>query len=173
MNSSPEHIEEKCEYRKNLEILREHVYFSGVELERIKVIALICERKIFQEGSFIFHQNDMGKRAYHLISGRIEVIRDDDGKEVTLGEMKPGTPFGTLALFMPVKRLFSLRARSNVTCLTLDRQKFQGQTSADSKVIQPLFKNLVREIVNWEEHYLIHDVCRAHRTIDEIGVSLL
>ena len=175
MNSSEEHTEEcECEYKKNLAILRDHVYFSKMELEKIKVIALICERKTFQAGTFIFRQNDMGQRAFHLISGRIAVIRNDEGEELTIGELKPDTPFGTLALIMPVKRLFSLKALTRVSCLTLDRQKFQAQIpSDDSRFIQDLFKNLVLEIVKWEERYLINDVCRSRRTINEIGVSLL
>ena len=74
---------------------------------------------------------------------------------------------------MRSKRLFSLKVTTPMTCLVLERKKFQAQMSANPKMGQVFLEALAARIIDWEERYLKEDVCKMQRTLDEVGVSLI
>jgi len=173
MSSSPETNAEPCEYRENLDLIRNIHYFARMDLEILKVLAFLCKRRTFRPEEFIFEQGDHGNEAFHIISGTGEISRRDNGAPRAIGEVGSGRTLGTLALIMRSKRLFSLKATSPLTCLVLERKKFQAQMGTNPKMAQIFLEAIAARVVDWEEHYLREDECRMQRTLDEVGVSLI
>jgi CRP-like cAMP-binding protein len=173
MNSSPEPSADQCEYRENLDMIRNIPYFARMDLEVVKVLAFVCKRRIFRPGEYLFHQGEHGNESFYIISGTGEVIRSDNGSNRVIGEIGSGRSLGTLALIMRSKRLFSLKATTPLTCLVLERKKFQAQMATDPGMARIFLEAIATRVVDWEERYLREDGCKAQRTLDEVGVSLI
>jgi len=79
----------------------------------------------YQAGETIFRQGDVGDRVYSLISGEVEVIREDGGKVKVLAKLGPGDCFGEMALLSDEPRNAGIRAASNVDTVSIYRRDFQ------------------------------------------------
>lgn len=173
MSSSPETNAEPCEYRENLDMIRNIPYFARMDLEVLKVLAFLCKRRNFRPEEFVFEQGEHGNEAFYIISGTGVITRRDNGEARTVGEIGPEKFLGTLSLVMRSKRLFSLKVTTPMTCLVLERKKFQAQMSANPQMGQIFLEAIAARVTDWEERYLKEDVCKMQRTLDEVGVSLI
>ena len=118
-NSTP-----PSELEQNLNLLRQTYFFSTVPVEVLKVFAYICHRETFNEGEYLFRQGEDDGRAYYLIEGaaHLEFTNGDNLQFIRQGN--PGDFFGGLCLLGKLRRLYFLRATSQVNCLALSRNKF-------------------------------------------------
>lgn len=147
-------------------------FFSELPIEPMKVLSYLCKREVFKPGETIFRQHEQDPNAYFIIAGRAVLVRENDCEEI-LREYAEDTFIGTLSLFSNVKRLFSLKAQSQVTCLILTREKFQKTLQQFPEIAAKMFESTVKSIYEWEakllgEHALSCLPCRSN-----LGVSLL
>jgi CRP-like cAMP-binding protein len=161
------------ELEENLEILRQTYFFSGLPLEATKVFAYLCIREKFKSGEFLFQKDDEDEQAYYIISGSARLFHSGDGKELVIRDCEEGEFLGRLALMSTMSRLFSLRARTDMICLTITREKFTKALEQFPDLMPKLIRVIVENIYSWERRFV------AHRTVDcidcfkEIGVSLV
>ncbi len=172
MSSSMEPKRASSEYRDNFEILMQIPLFSGLPVEALKVFAYLCKRVSFRPGETIFRRHEVDACAYYIISGRAKLVFENGEEEElrTIGE----TEFiGGLSLFCDMKRLFTLKADTALTCLMLSKEKFQKTLEQFPQIAGKMFEALVEGIYAWEagfvrEHGLKCKECKA-----SIGVSLV
>ena len=112
------------EFKENLELLRQMPLFSGMSLEALKVLAYLCARETFNQGDYLFHQNDNDGKAFYIVSGSAELVREDEAGESRFRKCVDGEFLGGMVLLGDMRRLFSLRALTDVTCLVLTRDRF-------------------------------------------------
>jgi CRP-like cAMP-binding protein len=124
-----------CELDENLEILRRVPAFSGAPLERLRLFAFMSKRLFFKAGTFIIRQNDPARHAYILISGKAQVIKEYKERSALLNEFTAGEFFGGLALLSDIKRPVSVRAVTDICCLSMDRESFMKTFSQSPEVI--------------------------------------
>jgi CRP-like cAMP-binding protein len=67
-----------CEYDADVEMLRAIPVFSELPLDFLRAYAYLCERIRFQEGEYLFRQNERDSRAYLVVSGTLEAVRETD-----------------------------------------------------------------------------------------------
>jgi CRP/FNR family cyclic AMP-dependent transcriptional regulator len=73
--------------------------FSRLEPDELEKLAGEMDHVDFQAGETIFNEHDRGDSLYVLESGAVRIwVFDEDVKEVTLAELKPGDFFGELAV---------------------------------------------------------------------------
>src|ERR1051325_4132266 len=73
--------------------------FRQLEPDELEKLAEEVEQVNFKAGETIFSENDMGDALYVVDAGAVRIwVRDQDIKEVTLSELKPGDFFGELAV---------------------------------------------------------------------------
>jgi CRP/FNR family cyclic AMP-dependent transcriptional regulator len=73
--------------------------FKDLDAAELEKLADMVTQVQFKQGEVIFHQNDAGDALYAVESGAVRIwVRDEDVKEVTLSELKPGDFFGELAV---------------------------------------------------------------------------
>ena len=80
---------------------------------------------------------------------------------------------GGLTLLGEMRRLFSLKATEDTTCLILGREKFAKVLEQFQEVMPRIFKALVMGIDNWEERFLTDRTEKCRDCVDQLGVSLL
>lgn len=102
--------------------------------------------KIYNDGEVIIKQGDSGNCMYVIQSGEVEVIRDNNGKEVRLAVRKEGDFFGEMALFSKEVRSATIRALGNTRILTVDRKNLlmsiQKDPSLAFRIIETLSKRI-------------------------------
>jgi CRP-like cAMP-binding protein len=174
MNSSGKNDSNPAsELEQNLNLLRQTYFFSGIPLEALKVFAYLSTREKFKENEYLFRQGEDDGQAFYIIEGEAVLERDDDGVTNTFRNFTSGDFMGGLSLLGEMRRLFSLKATAETTCLILNREKFAKVLEQFQDVMPRIFKAMVMGINNWEEHFLADRTDKCTDCVEQLGVSLL
>ena len=175
MNSSMEKNDTfpSSEFGENLAILREIYFFSELPLELLKVLAYLGAHENFQAGDYLFHQNDDDGQAFYIISGEARLLYGDGDKTIVIRDFAAGTFLGGQALLGNSRRLFSLQARTDMTCLILTRQKFAKAMEQFPGLLPRVIQTLINRINIWEEKFFAEFAAGCDTCRQKIGVSLL
>ncbi|MBW1996573.1 MAG: cyclic nucleotide-binding domain-containing protein [Deltaproteobacteria bacterium] len=156
MNSSQgkEDSFERSELQNNLELLRQVYFFSGLPLQSLKVFAYLCTRETYKKGEFLFHQDDNDGQAFYIISGNAALLCKDEKGEFLVREYGPGDFLGGMVLLGNIRRLFSLEALEDVTCLILTRENFDATVERFPDLMPRIIRSVVKAIEEREEAFL-------------------
>jgi len=153
-----------CELEVNLDILRKVPIFSSIPIERLKLYAYLSKRMHYRPGEFVFRHWEGGNLGYVIICGRAQVIRELKTHSLFLHEYKEGDFYGGFALFADAPRLFSVRATTELECLTIDRETFRKLFLQFPEVGIKMLEIMVRRVIQMEEKllqfeadYRVHD----------------
>jgi NADH:ubiquinone reductase (H+-translocating) len=78
----------------------------------------------FEPGEVIFHQGDVGDYLYIIVTGEVEVIKEEDGKETKVAELKSGEFFGEIALLSHEKRTATVRCKTPADIVAIRKSDF-------------------------------------------------
>ena len=98
----------------------------------------------FEPGQEIFRQGDLGDRIYIISRGRAEVIRDDDGREVSLALLGPGEYFGEMALLNQTRRNATVRCVESLDVLSIHKREF-SVLAANLPALRESFDQVMRQ----------------------------
>ena len=102
--------------------------------------------KVYNDGDIIVNQGDTGDCMYVIQSGRVEVIQSDGDKVVCLAQLSDGDFFGEMALFEHEKRSSTVRAKGDVTVLTVDKKTLLRRINADPSMAFRLLQTMSSRI---------------------------
>ena len=162
-----------CEFQENLNILRQIDFFSSLPLEVNKILAYLCTREKYKQGDYLFQEKDNDEQAYYIISGATRLLHDEAGKERMIRDYESGAFFGRLSLLGNMPRLFSMKALSDVTCITLTREKFTKALSQFPDQMPKIIKAVAESVQGWEKRFLKHGASDCEACKHNIGVSLV
>jgi CRP-like cAMP-binding protein len=97
--------------------------------EALQRLAREMRREEIQPGGAVIEEGDDGDRFYVVLSGMLTVSQESMGPRSVL---RPGDYFGEVALAMDIPRTASVRALTQVTVASCDRETFDEH-------IKPLF----------------------------------
>jgi CRP/FNR family cyclic AMP-dependent transcriptional regulator len=164
---------QSCEFKENLEILRQTYFFSGLPLETLKVFAYICTRETFKQGEYLFRQGDDDGQAFYVLSGKVCLVYADEGGEEIIKNYSVGEFFGGMALLGKMHRLFSLRAETGATCLILSRETFSSAMHQFPDLMPRIITSVLERVRAWEERLLVSRVESCEACRENIGISLI
>ena len=107
--------------------------------------------KQYNDGEVIIKQGDTGNCMYVIQSGEVEVIRDNEGKEVRLALRKEGDFFGEMALFSREVRSATIRALGDAKILTVDRKNLLKSIQKDPSLAFRIIETLSKRIRDLSE----------------------
>ena len=102
--------------------------------------------KIYNSGEIIVRQGDVGECMYFIQSGKVEVIRENDGKEVKLAELGQGEFFGEMALFEKGVRSATVRPLGEVRVLSVDKRLFLRKIHEDPALAFRIMQRMSQRI---------------------------
>jgi NADH dehydrogenase len=103
------------------------------------------EREYFGPDEVIFREGDRGDRLYVVVDGEVAVVQETPGKgETVLRTLGPGESFGEIALLRESPRTATVRSRTGVNVLAVDRDAFNA-LFASVPEMRRFFERLVEE----------------------------
>lgn len=102
--------------------------------------------KTVEEGTVIIQEGDESESLYWLKSGLLIVVKqdpNDEGKEVTLGNINPGELFGEMSFLDKGPRSATVKALANSEILEIPKKKYYDMLMDQPKWMQHLIQNLV------------------------------
>lgn len=100
--------------------------FKRLEPHELERLAEEVDQVNYKAGDTIFNEHDRGDALYIVEEGKVRIwVMDEDVKEVTLAELKPGDFFGELAVLDRGERSSSATALSDIHLHRLSSDDFQ------------------------------------------------
>jgi CRP/FNR family transcriptional regulator, cyclic AMP receptor protein len=88
---------------RDLELLKENAFFSGLSDDDLKKIEDISIERKYRKNMIIFMEGDPGEAFYYIKSGKVKIFRTyDDGREHIVHIMSEGDVFGEATLFSDI-----------------------------------------------------------------------
>jgi NADH dehydrogenase len=82
------------------------------------------QREHYEQGQDVFRQGELGDRLYLILSGEVDVIREEGGESRTVARLGPGQWFGEMAILHMTIRSASVRCAAALDVLSLPREEF-------------------------------------------------
>ncbi len=118
-------------------------------------------REHFEPGEVIIRQGDRGDRLYIIVDGEVEIVKEELGKGgIAFASRGPGECFGEMALVSDTPRTATVRSRTSLNVLTMDREAFHG-LFAHFPPLRALFQQLI------EQRIRINKALREHSQAEE------
>ena len=100
--------------------------FQRLEPDELEHLAEEVEQVNYKAGEIIFHEFDTGDALYVVEEGAVRIwVTDEDVKDVTLAELKPGHLFGEMAVLDRGKRSSSATAMVDTHLHRLSSDNFE------------------------------------------------
>ncbi len=126
-----------------IDILRRAPMFALLPVPTIEHLALSLRRRSLPAGTVLFRQGDVGESFYVVDQGEAEVVGDGE----VVGTVAHGDFFGEIALLHDVPRTATVRARTDLTVLEIDRGDFlavSGYGASRDAATAAIAKHLAR-----------------------------
>ncbi len=107
--------------------------------------------KIYQDGSEIIKQGEVGNCMYIVQKGEVEVVYSEGEREIVLSVLGPGDVFGDMALFTKSPRSATVRAKEQAIVLTIDKQGFLKRVHEDPSFAFLILKQMSERILRLDE----------------------
>jgi len=107
-------------------LLREIPIFADLSPEDLKRVAEIAREEWYPQNTDIFHQGDEGNMMFVIVEGRLQVVRNMDGKVQILAERGSGDFVGEMAIIESAPRSATLHTQTEVRVLAIDDETFKG-----------------------------------------------
>jgi CRP-like cAMP-binding protein len=109
----------------NKALLKKIPLFASLDNEALGELSLQLQKETAEPRQVIFWMNEKGDHLYIIQKGKVQIsYTDEDGKEIILSVLGPGSFFGELSLIDGGPHTATARAVDETTLLTLDRPAF-------------------------------------------------
>ncbi|XP_010868587.2 cGMP-dependent protein kinase 2 [Esox lucius] len=117
-------------------------FLKKLDPQHMREMVECMYERTYTEGQVVIQEGEPGNYLYVLADGLLEVIQN--GK--LLGEMRPRTAFGELAILYNCKRTATVKAVSKVHIWALDRQTFQSIMMKSTQATQEEYFSFLRSV---------------------------
>ena len=104
-------------------------------------------RSHYEEGQIVFHQGELGRSFYIILTGEVEVFLEQEAGETHVAKLGPGEYFGEMSLLRGVRRNASIRALTSLDLLTINGADFTALAGSSAHFGQILGAVMERRMV--------------------------
>ncbi|WP_411868665.1 cyclic nucleotide-binding domain-containing protein [Vulcanococcus limneticus] len=124
---------------EQLEILRRNQLFQGMSLQQLELLAPRTRCLHFGPGESIVIEGEPGNALYQLVSGAVEVLKDDGhGGAHRVAQLKPDDIFGEMSLCIDAPRSATVRATEESVLLEVERRDLVPLLESDPALLDQL-----------------------------------
>ena len=88
------------------------------------MLAFASERLTYAPGQELFHQGDMGDKAFIVVAGTADVLVDTPDGELVVTQLGKNDLIGEIAILCDVPRTATVRAADALTALAISKDLF-------------------------------------------------
>ena len=136
---------------KYAELITGFPLFEGFTVNGTKRLVDAGEVKQYASGDVLLKEGDHSDFVLLVLSGKLEVFVERDGKKLVLTEANPGTILGELAMLCGLPRSASVQAKENSTVLEWLDEAFRTLLLRDPSLSQRIFGQALRTLVEKEK----------------------
>jgi CRP-like cAMP-binding protein len=137
---------------QNMEFLRKVRLFSELDDRALREVANAAVEQRWEKGQEIVRQGESGVGAFIIRSGKVEIVRDHQGRTEKMRDLGPGQFFGEMALLDEFPRSATVRAIEPTTCLQITRWHFRGILESHPEIALTLLPMLTKRLRAAEAH---------------------
>lgn len=134
--------------------------FQGFTVNGAQRLLEAGEVKEHGPGDLLLMEGDSATFVLLLITGRLEVFVERDGRDITLTETNPGAILGELAVLCGITRSASVRASEKSAVLQWSAEAFRGLLLRDPSLSQRIFSEALRTLIE-KERALIETIVKS------------
>lgn len=116
--------------------------FASFDSSTLKLLAFTSKRITFEPGQEIFHQNEKAETAYIILDGHAEMFVESGKGEIKVRDIAPNDLIGEIALLSNIPRVFTVRARTQLTTLELSKQQYFSLIEQDHRIALEMLRQL-------------------------------
>lgn len=120
--------------------------FSALKTEDIYMISTIATEEAYEDKHTLFYQGDVGDKLFIVVSGKVQILQERDGKQyhvVTVGE---NDFLGELALFDAETRTATARCEGRCNFLVIERNDMEQLAHEYPAIAFGFIKVLIRRM---------------------------
>lgn len=105
--------------------------------------------RFYENGEVIVHQGDVGDCMFVVQDGEVEIVREEDGREIHVGSAGRNEVLGEMAIFDRQPRSATIKAKGRARILTLDKRNFLRRINEDPSLAFRMIETMshrVREL---------------------------
>jgi len=100
----------------------------------------------YEKGETIYLQGGLARNLYIILSGEVQVFRQQDGEENPVATLGAGEYFGEVSLLSGVRHTASVRALSSVNLLIMSGSDFKALATSSKYIKESLDNVLERRL---------------------------
>lgn len=102
--------------------------------------------RTYRDGEVVVRQGEEGDCLFVVQEGQLEVVREEDGREVHIRMVGPDELLGEMAVFERQRRSATVRARGPARVLTLDKKNFLRRVNEDPSLAFRIVETMSRRV---------------------------
>ena len=135
---------------KYAELITGFPLFKGFTVNGTKRLLDAGEVKEHAPGDVLLKEGDSADFVLLVLSGKLDVFVEREGKDLVLTEANPGTVLGELAVLCGIPRSASVRAKENSVVLEWSDEAFRTLLLRDPSLSQRIFGQALRTLIEKE-----------------------
>jgi NTE family protein len=120
--------------------------FARLSDELREEVAARSQRLDVSAGHWLFRQGDAADALYVILTGRLEILTEAQGRLTAVRELARGSALGELALLTDMPRSASVRALRDSDLLVVSRETFQAVLGSEPDFARALITALGRQL---------------------------
>ena len=142
------------------ELITRFPLFKGFTTNGAKRLLNSGEVKERAAGDVLLKEGDTATFVLLVLTGKLEVFVEREGKELVLTEASPGTILGELAVLCGIPRSASVKAKEKATVLEWSDEAFRTLLLRDPSLSQQIFREALRTLIE-KERSLIDSLVKS------------
>lgn len=111
--------------------------------------------KVYANGETIVRQGDEGSCMYVIQQGKVEIVKEEDGRELRIAVLETGDFFGEMAIFEHETRSATVKALGEASILTVDKKTLLRRIQEDPTLAFNLLETMSGRIRRLDRELVI------------------
>jgi CRP-like cAMP-binding protein len=133
------------------EMITRFPLFQGYTLDGAQILLKSGEVKDYSSGEVVLKEGDSPTFVLLVLTGKMQVFVEREGRDLVLTDVGPGTILGELAVLCGVPRAASVRASERSAILQWSAKEFRKLLLSDVFLSERIFRESLRTLIEKEQ----------------------